>query len=35
MGNRFSEIPFRVLTGDQHPRISVINEQGNRPAVTV
>jgi cyclic dehypoxanthinyl futalosine synthase len=35
MGNRFSAIRFRVLTGDQHPCISVINEQGNRAAVTV
>jgi len=33
MGNRFSVIPFRVLTADQHPRISVINEQGNLAAV--
>jgi len=35
MGNRVSVIPFRVVTGDQHPRISVINKQGNRAAVAV
>jgi hypothetical protein len=35
MGDRFSVIPVRVLTGDQHSRISVINEQENRAPVAV